>query len=1024
VGRNSGKILIILLFASLITVNAEANNISSFEAPNSIKDTYPQYVLQGTEDSLNIYLPELVRLLNNSKYKEALPLAEKLEHLLMSSKLDPSEKVYPYLKVGTTYLVNQIPDEAEKCYRETLDLLKSHPVDSLYDKVYYNLANIYTYRGDFINAQLYYNMSYDYITKIYRKNDPRLAMELLALSIINLNLRDYEKGLQLADQGLAIVRAKPDSIPDEVIALLYQTKGTALSNLFDYHQSILNYKKAISYYDDGLPKETSYYVNMLSNIITAYYFLGNFEDCSYYFSKGEKIFASMNTIEMFLLYFNYSSILAENNMKKEGIDLLTMALNRIKKSYAPATREYNLVLQKYARFMLDYKIDLPKALELFSNGYKYLRDNPRDIMLRYEIALGYAEATAESGNYGVALDSVRSILYRENGLPVPNYLYANPADSLLKPGKVSFDILYTKYRILRMLYLREGDPEVLKTSILTAERMIGVLEKIRLNIGEEQSRLLLGNKYRSAYINVIQSLSDYFNISHDISFLEKAFEYSEKSKAASLLASIREMKALEGAIPEKLAGMVHTVEKRIGLFTTLSDEELNSEYPDAARLRLWNEIILSATNTRDSLKKEFAKNYPEYYSRKYDTRVVNISDIQKLTGKKKNYLSYVVSDSTLYIMVVNSRYAHIETVRIDSSFRNTILRYRRLLSSPDRNGNVSYEFRMFQSDGYALYKFLIEPVRPFLISDELIISPDNTLAYFPFETMVTSGKIADDLQYRSLPYLLKEFRISYAYSATLLAESPETKPTFRNRLVAFAPSYRRPVDINTLWINRQATDGTLPVLKYAPEEASFVARIASGKLFRDTSATKNRFTATAGSFDILHLAMHTVINNNDPANSGMIFSDSDSLFDNILRPYEIYAIRLNSKMVVLSSCFTGAGTLFAGEGVLSLARGFIFAGSRSVVMSLWEVDDRSGTDIIKSFYRNLRSGKSKSESLRRARIDYLRNADMLHSHPYFWSTMVTYGDDSPVYISWITRILFLLIPIFLGLFVLNYFRRR
>ena len=287
-------------------------------------------------------------------------------------------------------------------------------------------------------------------------------------------------------------------------------------------------------------------------------------------------------------------------------------------------------------------------------------------------------------------------------------------------------------------------------------------------------------------------------------------------------------------------------------------------------------------------------------------------------------------------MVVNSKYSRIETVSIDTSFSNTVLKYRQLLSLPDRNFNASSEFSSFQSNGYFLYNLLINPVRKYLISDELILSPDNTLAYFPFETLVTSGSISEDMQYSSLPYLMKEFRISYAYSATLLSESPGTKRTYRNRLIAFAPFYKRPVDINSLWVNRQETGGILPELKYAPEEAEFVSKLTSGKLFRDTAATKRLFTSLAGGFDIIHLAMHTVISNNDPANSGMIFSDADTLRDNNLRPYEIYAIRLNAKMVVLSSCFTGAGTLFAGEGVLSIARGFIFAGSRSVIMSLWK----------------------------------------------------------------------------------------
>ena len=103
--------------------------------------------------------------------------------------------------------------------------------------------------------------------------------------------------------------------------------------------------------------------------------------------------------------------------------------------------------------------------------------------------------------------------------------------------------------------------------------MISVLEKIRINIGEEESRLLLGNKYRVAYLNVIQSLSDCYKLTGDISFLNKAFEYSEKSKAASLLASMREMKAMEGIIPVALSDMERGVEKKIGLYTTLTESE-------------------------------------------------------------------------------------------------------------------------------------------------------------------------------------------------------------------------------------------------------------------------------------------------------------------------------------------------------------------------------------------------------------------------------------------------------------------
>jgi CHAT domain-containing protein len=84
---------------------------------------------------------------------------------------------------------------------------------------------------------------------------------------------------------------------------------------------------------------------------------------------------------------------------------------------------------------------------------------------------------------------------------------------------------------------------------------------------------------------------------------------------------------------------------------------------------------------------------------------------------------------------------------------------------------------------------------------------------------------------------------------------------------------------------------------------------------------------------------------------------------------------------------------------MSLARGFMYSGSGSVVMAMWEIEDRSGTEIVKGFYDNLRKGYSKSSSLRKVRIKYLSEADQLRSHPYFWSSLVVYGDNRPLYIS-------------------------
>jgi CHAT domain-containing protein len=190
------------------------------------------------------------------------------------------------------------------------------------------------------------------------------------------------------------------------------------------------------------------------------------------------------------------------------------------------------------------------------------------------------------------------------------------------------------------------------------------------------------------------------------------------------------------------------------------------------------------------------------------------------------------------------------------------------------------------------------------------------------------------------------------------------------------------------------------------------------------SAKEAAYKAEAPYYDIIHLAMHTVLNDSTPMSSTLIFSpDSTAGNDRFLRTSEIYNIPLKARMVVLSSCNTGTGKLFSGEGILSLARGFIYSGSESVIMSMWEIEDRAGTDIVKLYYDYLKKGYSKSIALRKARIDFLKNADQLRAHPYFWSALVVYGDNSSLFKPvWIYYLLALIIIIAGVLFY--YLRKR
>jgi CHAT domain-containing protein len=148
----------------------------------------------------------------------------------------------------------------------------------------------------------------------------------------------------------------------------------------------------------------------------------------------------------------------------------------------------------------------------------------------------------------------------------------------------------------------------------------------------------------------------------------------------------------------------------------------------------------------------------------------------------------------------------------------------------------------------------------------------------------------------------------------------------------------------------------------------------------------------------------------------MVFSpDISGINERSLNTYEIYNLKLKSDMVVLSGCNTGSGKLQKGEGVMSLARAFLYAGCPSIIMTLWSVEDASSSSIMIEFYKNIKNGYSKDEALRRAKISYLSKADPMKAHPYFWLGYVSIGKQTALYKTNVGYFAGLIIFVFLAI---------
>ncbi|MFW5700333.1 MAG: CHAT domain-containing protein [Cyclobacteriaceae bacterium] len=122
----------------------------------------------------------------------------------------------------------------------------------------------------------------------------------------------------------------------------------------------------------------------------------------------------------------------------------------------------------------------------------------------------------------------------------------------------------------------------------------------------------------------------------------------------------------------------------------------------------------------------------------------------------------------------------------------------------------------------------------------------------------------------------------------------------------------------------------------------------------------------------------------------------DTVEDGFLNIHELYNMQLNAYLAILSACETGMGSYSRGEGIMSLGRGFAYAGCPSVLMSLWKANDQAGKQLMEKFNGYLRSGLDKDAALRQAKLDYLETADQLTSHPYFWSAFVLMGNEEAV----------------------------
>lgn len=591
-------------------------------------------------------------------------------------------------------------------------------------------------------------------------------------------------------------------------------------------------------------------------------------------------------------------------------------------------------------------------------------------------------------------------------------IYVNPTKFDAKdPDQLILDLDYKA----KLLGGRKTSVNEMKIAAKTWIRTAGFIDTLRISMSSLKDKLYYSGRMRNIYDEAIAFLYGFYETTGDIEFMENAFFLSEKAKAAILLNALRTGKAIKFAhVPDDLLKRERLIARRLGILREALLTEQNRENPDQQKIMMAEEGIFKLQSAMDSIIHVLETGYPDYYALKYNAKVASLTEISNKLSEREAMISYHFSQNNIYTFLITPSEYRFNSIPVDSSFSSEVRKVRDYFRLSPQNRTPIKEIDPVLEK---ISKVLIEPYAGEIRGKHLVIVPDGLLATIPFD-LLYSKNTEPGQNLPGIPgYLILQNPISYEYSGTIYAENHKTSGGLFTRMMAVAPDYETEqitvADLNGV---RDQDSLLFTPLPYAQEEVRNVRKLLPGRTITGSKATEHFFKSKAPKYDIIHLSMHALLNDRDPLYSKLVFSpEKDTLEDGYLNTWELFNMSLRAKMAVLSACNTGAGQVHQAEGMMSMARGFKYAGVPLLVSTGWEIDDNSGSKLMRLFYRYLREGQSVDIALRNAKISFLKNTDRLHTDPYYWAGLSVIGKPEKILHPWRTLTLVLLV------LVLSYF---
>lgn len=504
--------------------------------------------------------------------------------------------------------------------------------------------------------------------------------------------------------------------------------------------------------------------------------------------------------------------------------------------------------------------------------------------------------------------------------------------------------------LLGRVYHETGNLPAAESHLRTA---VTAIEDVRSQLQSEESREAFVEDKMGAYARLIQVLFDQRKPA-------EAFDMSERARARAFLDLLGNRVSLSKGRSAVLIAEEKSLQERIAQLKAhaalqASEEEEPEETTRPGEPATQRELNLAREAYAAFLSRVRAQSREQ--ASLMTVEPLTLSEVQALLGPDTVLLEYFVGAGRTLAWVVSRDRLRVVRLGIgENELARRVGGFRQLIASRGR----AEELQRAAAD---LFQTLVGPAFPAGLPRELLIVPHRALHYLPFHALMSAPD----------RYLVQDSLVYYLSSASLMQFTREKEQTGTAGTLAVG--------------NPDLEDPSLN-LRYAEREAREVGRLfPEATVLVGKEATKSQTRRYMDSESLIHLATHADLDGNDPLGSALLLRPAGGDTGR-LEVQEVFGLDLHASLVILSACDTSLGKLTQGDEVVGLTRAFIYAGTPSVISTLWMVDDRASYELMQTFYQNLRAGRGKGEALRQAQIATMAK----HPHPYYWAAYQLTGE--------------------------------